>query len=112
MENKRYVLTEELYTKAKECKSAGEIMALARENDIELGEEQAKEVFAKLNPVNGEVADNELDNVAGGGCDLFDGGVCEVCGSDKVTTKWMQDENGRVRQGVVCAACGTFWRWA
>ena len=100
-------MEKELILKAKECKSAEEIMALAKENGYELTEEQAKEYFEKLN-ANGEIADDELDNVAGG-CDFFDQGVCETCGSDKV--KYLTDERGYLREAWVCANCETFWRW-
>ena len=61
MENK------ELLQKAKEAKSAEELMTIAKENGVELTEEEASEYFARLN-VSGELADEELDNVAGGGC--------------------------------------------
>lgn len=110
MENKKYVFTEELYAKAKECKSADEIIALAEENGIELSEQQAKEYLAKLNPVNGEIADDELDNIAGGGCDFFDMGACD-CGCEKVKVKYLVDEKGYLREAWVCANCEKFWRW-
>ena len=56
---------EELIAKLKEAKSADEILALAKENGIELTEEKAKELFAELN-ASGELSDEELDEVAGG----------------------------------------------
>lgn len=59
-------MEKELMLKAKECKSVEELLNLAKENGVELTEEQAKEYFAKMNPSNGELADDELDNVAGG----------------------------------------------
>jgi predicted ribosomally synthesized peptide with nif11-like leader len=65
MENK---LTPELIEKAKSAKSPEELIALAKENGIELSAEQARDCFAKLNPKNGELGDDELDNVSGGGC--------------------------------------------
>ena len=65
MENK---FTPELLEKAKQAKSPEELIALAKESNIELTEEQAKEYLEKLNPKIGELADDELDNVAGGGC--------------------------------------------
>ena len=61
-------MKEELIQKAKEAKSAEELLALARENSIELTEEQAKACFARLHPAAGELTDDELDAVAGGGC--------------------------------------------
>ncbi len=65
MENK---LTPELLEKARTAGSPEELAALARENGYELTEESADEYFARLNK-GGELSDDELDNVAGGGCD-------------------------------------------
>ena len=45
---------------------------LAKENNIELTEETAKAYFGQLNPPTGELSDDELDNVAGGGCNSED----------------------------------------
>ena len=59
-------LTPELIAKAKAATSAEELLELAKENGIELTEEEAKTYFAQLN-ANGAVADDELDAVAGGG---------------------------------------------
>ena len=58
----------ELIAKAKHAKSPEELMALAKENGVELTEESAQAYFNQLNPKTGELADDELDNVAGGGC--------------------------------------------
>ena len=59
-------LTPELIEKAKNAKSAEELLALAKENDVEITEEEAKIYFDQLNS-NGSVSDEELDAVAGGG---------------------------------------------
>ncbi|MDE7399062.1 MAG: hypothetical protein K2N06_05985 [Oscillospiraceae bacterium] len=64
MENK---LTQELIEKAKQAKSAEELLSLAKENEIELSEIEAKAYFEQLNK-SGELSDEELDNVSGGGC--------------------------------------------
>ena len=58
--------TPELIAKAKTAKSAEELLALAKDNNVELTEEEAKTYFEQLN-ANGAVADDELDAVAGGG---------------------------------------------
>ena len=63
----------ELLEKAKQTKSAGELLALAKENGMEMNEEQANAYFAQLHPASGEMADDELENVAGGGCHTGDG---------------------------------------
>lgn len=60
--------TPEMIEKAKAAKTAEALMALAKENDVEMTEEEAKIYLAQLNPASGELADDELDNVAGGGC--------------------------------------------
>ncbi len=60
---------EELIAKLKEAKSSDEILALAKENGIELDEEKAKELFSQLN-ASGEMSDEDLDKVAGG--NIFD----------------------------------------
>ena len=59
-------LTPELIAKAKAAKSAEELLALAKENNVEMTEEQAKIYFEQLN-ANGTVSDDELELVAGGG---------------------------------------------
>lgn len=66
-------ITPELLEKAKQAKSAEELLTLAKENDIELTEENAKAYFEQLNPPTGELSDAELDNIAGGGCNSEDG---------------------------------------
>lgn len=59
---------EELIRRAKSAASAEELMAHAKESNIELTEEYAAELFVKLHAVAGELSDDELNNVAGGGC--------------------------------------------
>ena len=61
--------TDEMLEKAKTAKSAEELLAMAKAENIELTEEQAAKAFAELNKT-GELSDEELDNVAGG-CDEF-----------------------------------------
>ena len=57
-------MNKELIAKAKEAKSAEELLALAKENGIEMTEEQAKELYELLQ--SGELSDDDLDGVAGG----------------------------------------------
>ncbi len=59
-------LNDGMLEKAKNAKSAEELFKLAKENGIELTNEEAKTYFAKLNAKEGELADDELGNVAGG----------------------------------------------
>lgn len=66
-------MNKELFAKAKEAKTPEELMALAKENNMEMTKECAKAYFEKLHPQSGEISDDELDNVSGGGCQLDKG---------------------------------------
>ncbi len=61
-------LTIEMLQKAKECKTVEELLNLAKENDYPLTEQQATKTFNEWNKT-GELADVELANVSGGGCE-------------------------------------------
>lgn len=88
MENK---FTAGLIEKAKQAKSAVELLAIAKKNGFELTEDEAKNYFERLNN-SGELSDDELNNVSGGcgGCrecafcgypiSKDDGWVCRSCG--------------------------------
>ena len=58
--------TNEIIEKVKTAKSAEELLAMAKAENIELSAEQAAQAFVQLNK-NGKLSDEELDNVAGGG---------------------------------------------
>ena len=72
-------MNQELVNKARKAKSVEELLALAKENEIELTTEQAKEYFAQLNPTKGELSDDELEDVAGGGCFPEEERYCPNC---------------------------------
>lgn len=86
---------EELILKAKTAKSEEELLALAKENGMELSEESVRAYFEQMHKT-GELADDELDNVAGGWCynhgkpvvtveehhDCFECKDCEAKGKD------------------------------
>lgn len=59
--------TNEQLAKVKAAKSAEELLALAKAEGVALTEEEAAKYFAEMHK-EGELADDELDNVAGGGC--------------------------------------------
>ncbi len=61
-------MNKELLVKAKAAKTPEELLELAKENDTEMTEESAKAYFDLLHPKAGEISDEELDNVSGGGC--------------------------------------------
>lgn len=57
--------TAEMLKKAKEAESAQALLALAKETGIDMTPEEAEQSFAALNG-SSELADVELNNVAGG----------------------------------------------
>ncbi|MCI8377020.1 MAG: hypothetical protein HFH72_00650 [Lachnospiraceae bacterium] len=84
----------EMIEKAKQANSPEELLVLARENDYPLDEEGAGELFERLHS-SGEISDEELDNVSGGGCgDYFH--VCPRC----------EYPLEKCDQGWRCRACG------
>ena len=97
--------TEEL-KKAKECKSVKELMSLAKENGKELTEEQTTALFARLNTQNGELADDELDNVAGGCIE----DKCPKCGCTTIKHSYKM-RDGISAKCVVCSQCEEFIMW-
>ena len=60
-------ISKELIEKAIQAKTAEELIEMAKAENIELSAEEAAKAFAELNKT-GELSDEELDNVAGGGC--------------------------------------------
>ena len=88
-------LTPEMIEKAKAAKTAEELLALAKENNVEMTADEAKTYFAQLNPKSGELSDDDLDNVAGGasGC--------------RTSNDYVADNTlVRVINGDVCPQCG------
>lgn len=77
-------LTPELIEKARAAKNAEELLTLAKENNVEMTEESAKAYFEQLHPASGELSDDELNDVSGGGCHTSDGRlvvtVGHICG--------------------------------
>ena len=59
--------SKELLAKAKAAPSGEALFALARENGIPMTQEDADRYFAELHKT-GELSDEELENVTGGGC--------------------------------------------
>ena len=60
-------LTKEMMEKAKAAKTAEELAKIAKSEGVDLTAEDAEKAFAELHK-NGELADEELDNVVGGRC--------------------------------------------
>ena len=66
-------MKKELILKAKKAESPEALAAVAKANGMELNDEEARTYFAQLHPKAGELSDEELDNVVGGGCQANDG---------------------------------------
>lgn len=60
--------TPEMMNKAKTAQSASELMHMAHESGMEMTADEAQKYFDMLHPAAGELSDEELDNVSGGGC--------------------------------------------
>ena len=58
----------EMIENAKTAKSAEELIELAKAGGVKMTADEAAIYFAQLNPESGELSDDELDAVAGGGC--------------------------------------------
>ena len=108
----------EMIEKAKAAKSAEELIALAKDNGVEMTADEAATYFAQLNPKSGELDDDDLDTVAGGACadsndndnpavgvgdtvQITSGKTCSSCGSNMGIAT-------RLRKGayIKCAQCG------
>ena len=97
----------ELIAKAKEAKSPEELMTLAEDNGEKLTEEEAAAYFAQLNPKTGELSDEELDDVAGGGCYNGDRLVVTVCHKCRNWRCKKDDGKWLDRMGEPgCSVCG------
>ena len=87
---------EEMILKAKEAKSVEELLALAKENGMEMTEENAKVYFEQLHK-SGELADEELTDVAGGGCN--EGYTTVTCLTDCFTGEFRQISTADLKTG-------------
>ncbi len=98
-------MNQELITKAKAAKSVEELLELAKASGVELSEEQAKEYFAKLNPTKGELSDDELDDVSGGGCGESKTKYCPNCNSE---LRMISEGTGNfsMKFYYLCDSCG------
>ena len=95
----------ELIAKAKKANSSEELIALAKENGMELTAEDANTYFDMLKPKMGELADEELDNVSGGGCYADDGYLMTTIGNK---CKYFEERLGHSGVKGTCCAC-KYW---
>ncbi len=93
-------MTNELITKAKECKNTEELLALAKENNYPMTEEDAARIFAELH-AEGEISEEELDSVSGGACHIKVGGEKYT-----VVTNHLKCFNGCYEQGFTYESYG------
>ena len=95
-------LKPEIIEKAKAAKTAEELLGIAKENNVEMTADEAATYFAQLNPKSGELDDDDLDAVAGGACEKYDGNTdvgktvrvigvtCSKCGGTTGTLEWSE----------------------
>ena len=107
-------LKPEMIEKAKAAKSAEELFEIAKANNVEMTDDEAKTYFAQLGPKSGELDDNDLDAVAGGGCDGFiagkklqvtSGEACPSCGATVGTARMGSPHSG---PEIHCDNCDEF----
>ena len=85
----------EMIKKAKAAKSAEELLEIAKANGVEMTADEAKTYFAQLDSKSGELGDDDLDAVAGGG------GCLEY-----EPDPWQVGTKVRVINGISCKKCG------
>ena len=76
LDNKNMV-SKELIEKAIKCKTAEDLIALAKEENVELTKEEAEAYLAELN--DAEIDEAMLCKVAGGDCYAVDGCMEKGC---------------------------------
>ena len=98
----------ELMEKAQTAKTPEELLALAKEMEVEMSSQEAEETFALLNK-KGELSDEELDNVAGGGCDTTVDGKTYTVVSSGLDCFTGQYEANYERNGVSEVVAGPLY---
>lgn len=99
-------ITQEMIERAKQAASAEELLAVAKENGVELTTEDAQKYFEMWH-TSAELSDEELDNVAGG-CDgpLKVLGGCPDCGSYDLTPVKRAKVGLVISTTYKCNGCG------
>ena len=100
-------MNKELISKAKTAKTPEELLCLAKENGEEMTEESAKAYFDMLHQKQGEMTDDELDNVSGG-CNKSDGRkiVSALHSCTAFNCKKCGGKGFETFLGMVCNNCG------
>ena len=102
--------TEEQLAKIKAAKTAEELIALAKAEGIEEKEGVVRSYFDRTHQSEGEIADDELDNVAGGSCYSSDGRLIVSAGVS-CSFRWRHYNcGGGIKNGgfwgTYCDKCG------
>ncbi len=106
-------LSDELLEKAKGAKNHEELIVLAKENGIELTNDDAVAYFAKLNAKDGELGDDELGDAAGGrkcGTTYREGRPL-VSGWNSCEYFQLERDGERIPYGANCADCAWSEMW-
>lgn len=114
-------MNEELLRKAKEAESVDALLSLAKENKIELSKEKAEKIFPRLHN-DGELGEDELSSVSGGGCSELSvpkyaighyvkrkgdlSGACDCKYNCWIVKGYNFDYIGRRKYELACANCG------
>lgn len=114
-DEKRIEITPELMDAFRAAGSAEEIVEIARENGVEASVEEAKAAYAALHSAGDAIADEELGDVAGGGCG---GGrrqnTCPSCGEADpviIDQRTMMDAGGTYAIVTYqCRQCRHTWK--
>lgn len=88
--------TLEQIEKIKDCTTVEEIIAVAKTESFEITSERAEEILKMIFPPNGEISDEELDNIAGGSSK--EGPKCPRCGSTNVESFGFDTPNSKCRE--------------
>ena len=105
----KQIFTAEQLEAAKAAKSPEELVAMAKEQGVSITHEQAAKF---LTPPIGELSDEELENVAGGGCgsnnpdDFF---KCPNCGSADIASCNSPGGRRQVAANTYCRSCHHKW---
>ena len=90
-------LKPEMIEKARTAKSAEELLELAKANNVEMTADEAKTYFAQLGTKSGKLNDDDLDAVAGGGCN---------------DDERQRENEDKVIHTIVCPKCGALGNWS
>ncbi|MCL1893255.1 MAG: Nif11-like leader peptide family RiPP precursor [Holophagaceae bacterium] len=98
--------TPEQLEAARSAKSPEELIEIAKGAGIELTQEQAERFIAQQK--QGELADEELENVAGGGCGKPI--TCRKCNSENVSVRTRNISEYYIESKFTCRDCGYEWK--